>query len=158
MGSYHLVFFYRGSTRPPQAATGCHRPPQAARGSGSYHLIFFYRGSTRPPQAATGRHRLPRVLARNPANLPKSVFPPAQGCQIAPLGTLATPVEPKWHQGLAADSRGGQSPPKCDSNSSRICHQANKKTSIQASKHPCMGSQRSAAEAVAFSISIYMYM
>ena len=101
------------------------------------------------------RHRLPQaanILAQNPANLPKSVLPPAQECQIAPLGTLATPVEPKWHQGLAADTRGGQRPPKCDSNSSQICHRASQKTSIQASKHPRLGAQRSAAEAVAFSI------
>ena len=116
----------------------------------SYHLIFFYRGSTRLQQAATGRHRPPDLLAQNPANLPKSVLPPAQECQIAHLGTLATPVEPRWHQGLPADTKDGQRPPKCDSNSSQICHQAIKKTSIQASKHPSLGSQRSAAEAVAY--------
>ena len=32
--SYHLIFFYRGSTRLQKAATGRHRAPQAARGSG----------------------------------------------------------------------------------------------------------------------------
>ena len=108
-------------------------------------------GCNRLPQPATGCHRLPETLSQDPANLPKSVLPPAQECQIAHLGTLATPMEPKWHQGLAADTSGSQ----CDSNSSQICHQANKETSIQASKHPSLGSQRSAAEAVAFSISIH---
>ena len=106
---------------------------------------------------ATARHRMPqgaKILAPAPANLPKSVLPPAQECQIAPLGILATPVEPKGHQGLAADTSGGQRPPKCYSNASQICHQASKETSIQASKHPSLGSQRSAAEAVAFSICI----
>ena len=102
--------------------------------NGSYHLIFFYRGSTRAPQAATGRHRPPDLLAQNPANLPKSVLPPAQECQIAHLGTLATPVEPRWHQGLPADAKDGQRPPKCHSDSSQICRQAIKKTSIHASK------------------------
>ena len=107
---------------------------------------------------ATARHRLPDLLAQNPANLLKSVLPPAQECQIAHLGTLATLLEPKWHQGLAADTRSGQRPPKCYSNASQICHQASKKTSIQASKHPSLASQRSAAEAVAFSIYIYIYV
>ena len=101
------------------------------------------------PQAAD-------ILAQNPANLPKSVLPPAQECQIAHLGTLATPVEPRWHQGLPADAKDGQRPPKCHSDSSQICRQAIKKTSIHASKHPSLGSQRSAAEAVAFSIYIYI--
>ena len=90
----------------------------------------------RPPQPATGCHRLPDLLAQNPPNLHKSVLPPGPECQIAHLGTPAAPVEPKLHQGLAAVTRGGQRTPKCDSNSSQICHQANKKTSIQASKHP----------------------
>ena len=121
---------------------------------GSYHLIFFYRGSTPAQQGATGCHRPPGFWAQNPANLTKSVLPPAQECLIAHLVTLATPVEPKWHQGLAADSRGGQRPTKCNSNSSQICHQASKETSIQASKHPFLRSSRSAAEAVAFSIHI----
>ena len=84
---------------------------------------------------ATGCHRLPKILAQNPTNLAKWVFPPAQECQMAQLGALAAPVEPKWHQDLAADTRDSPNPPKCDSNSSQICHQANKKTSIQASKH-----------------------
>ena len=61
------------------------------------------------PQPATGRPRLPKILAQNPANLPKSVLPPSQECQIAHLGTLADPVEPKRYQGLAADTRGDQS-------------------------------------------------
>ena len=124
----------------PQAATGCQL------------------SVARTQLVATGRHRMPTFWFQNPANVPKSVLPPAQECQIAHLDTLATPVEPKWHQGLAADTRGGQSPPKCDSNSSRIWHQASKKPSIQASKHPSLGSQRSAAEAVAFSIYIYIYI
>ena len=71
---------------------------------------------------------------------------------MAQLGALATPVEPKWHQDLAADTRDGQSPPKCDSNSCQICHQPSKKTSIQASKPrvPEVGGR--ASEVVAFSI------
>ena len=89
---------------------------------------------------------------QNLAKLTKSMLPPAQDCQIAYLGPLADPVEPKCYQGLAADTRGDHRPPKCNSNSSQICHQASQKTSIQASKHPFIGSQRSAAEAVAFSI------
>ena len=86
-----------------------------------------------PPQGATGRQTF---WPQHTATLPKSVLPPAQECQIAPLGTLATPVEPKWHQGLPADTRGDQRPPKCNPNCCQICHQANTKTSIQASKHP----------------------
>ena len=121
----------------------------------SYHLIILSssigdllaRNSS--PQAATGCQG---SGPQNPANLPKSVLPPAQECQIAHLGTLATPVEPRWHQGLPADAKDGQRPPKCHSDSSQICRQAIKKTSIHASKHPSLGSQRSAAEAVAFSI------
>ena len=35
---------------------------------------------------AAGRHRLPRFWAQNPANLPKSMLPPAQERQIAHLG------------------------------------------------------------------------
>ena len=111
---------------------GCNRAPQAATGcqpSGPASTI----GRHRPPQAAN-------LLAQHPANLPKSVLPPAQECQIAHLGTLATPVEPKWHQGLAANTRSDQRPSKCSSNSVRIWHQANKKTSIRASKHPSLGS------------------
>ena len=124
--------------------------------------LFFYGGHSWPQQGSTGRHRpfqhgKPRAPTCSllPPWALKLMLPPAQECQIAPLGTPATPVEPKWHQGLAADTRYGQRPPKCDSNSSRIWHQANKKTSIRASKHPSLGSQRSAAEAVAF--SIYMH-
>ena len=94
----------------------------------------YQRGSTFVPQAATGRHRMPSFWPQNPANLPKSVFPPAQECQIPNLDTLATPVEPKWHQGLAADTKGGQRPPKCDSTLSRIWYQAER----QLSKHPCI--------------------
>ena len=116
-------------------------------------------------QAATARHSPPQAATgcqgsgpQNPANLPKSVLPPAQECQIAHLGTLATPVEPRWHQGLPADAKDGQRPPKCHSDSSQICRQAIKKTSIRASKHPSLGSQRSAAEAVAFSICIHIIM
>ena len=117
-------------------------------------------GCKSPPQPATGRHRPPRFWPQHPANLPKSVLPPAQEWQIAFLGTLDTPVEPRWHQGLPADAKDGQRPPKCHSDSSQICRQAIKKTSIRASKHPSLGSQRSAAEAVAFSIylSIYIYI
>ena len=103
---------------------------------GSLLAIILHRSITNPPQAATGRHNPPRFWLQNPANLRKSVLPPAQECHIAHLGPLATPVEPKLHPGLAADTRGGQSPPKCDSNSSQICHKGSKKTSIQASKHP----------------------
>ena len=51
----------------------------------------------RLPQGATG---CPRFWPRPPAKLPKSVLPPAQECQIAYLGTLSSPVEPKWHQSL----------------------------------------------------------
>ena len=56
-------------------------------------------------QPATGRHRMPRFWPQNPPNLLKSVFPPGQECQIAHLSTLASPVEPQWHQGLAADTK-----------------------------------------------------
>ena len=101
----------------------------------------------------TGRHRLPTPWPQNTTNLHESMLLPSQECQIAHLGTLASPVEPKWQQGLAAATTGAQRPPKYDSNSSQICNQASKKTSIPASKHPSLGSQRSAAEAVAFSIS-----
>ena len=114
-----------------------------------YHLKGVSLICHRAPQAATGRQ------TPSPPHLPlawKSVVPPAQECQIAHLGTLATPMTPKWHQRLAADTKGGQRPPKCDSNSCQICQRPSKKTSIQASKHPSLGSQRSAAEAVAFSI------
>ena len=104
-------------------------------------------------QAATGRQG---SGPQSPANLPKSVLPPTQECQIAHWGTLATAVEPKWHQGLAADTRRGQRPPKDNSNSSKILCKARRKTSIQASKHPSLGSQRSAAEAVAFSIILHI--
>ena len=45
---------------------------------------------------ATGCHKPPDLLAQNPANLPKSVLPPAQECQIARLSTLSNPVEPGW--------------------------------------------------------------
>ena len=44
------------------------------------------------PQPATGCHRPPDLLAQSPANLPKSVLPPARECQMAYLGTLPTPV------------------------------------------------------------------
>ena len=87
-------------------------------------------------QIATGR---PRFWLQDLLNLLKSELPPEQECQIAHLGTLATPMEATWHQGLAADTSGVQRSPKCDSNSSQICHQASKKTSTQASKHFCAG-------------------
>ena len=45
--SYHLMFFYRGSTRAPQAATGCHRPPKVVANL---------------PQPAKDCHKLPKVL------------------------------------------------------------------------------------------------
>ena len=51
------------------------------------------------------RDRPPKVLAQNLANMFRSVLPPTQDCKIAHLGSLAAPVEPKWHQGLASDSR-----------------------------------------------------
>ena len=93
--------------------------------------------STPPQQPATGRHGAPRFWPQNPANLLKSVLPPAQDCQIAYLGTLVDSVEPKRYQGLSAEvTRGDQRPSKCNLNSSQTCHQASKKTSIQASKHP----------------------
>ena len=110
----------------------------------SYHLIFFYRGSTRLQQSATGCHRPPNPLAQDPANLPKSVLPPAQECQMAQLGTLPEPVEPKCSHKLAgtipSDTTGDPRPPKSNPNWSHICHQASKKTSIQASKNPSLGS------------------
>ena len=62
----------------------------------------------------TGRHRPPGVLVQNHANLLKSVLPPAPECQIAYLRTLATPVEPKGHQGLAAYTRADQMLLKCN--------------------------------------------
>ena len=113
---------------------------------------------------ATRRHRLPEILAKNPENLPKSVLPPAQECQMAQLGALPEPVEPKCSHKLAgnipSDTTGEPRHPKCIPNWCQICHQAHKETIIQASKHPSLGSQRSAAEAVAFSIntSIYIYI
>ena len=92
----------------------------------------------------TGRHRLPDLLAQNPANLPKSVLPPAQECQTAHLGTLADPVESRCSHKLAgtipSDTTGDPRPPKSNPNWSHICHQATKKTSIQASKNPSLGS------------------
>ena len=54
----------------------------------SYYLIFFYRRSTRMQQSATGCHRAAEVLGQNPTNLPKSMLPPAQECQIDHLATL----------------------------------------------------------------------
>ena len=70
---------------------------------------------------ATGCHRAADLLAQNPAILPKSVLPPAQECHIAHLGTLVTPADPKWHQGLAADTRDGQRPPPPTSPERRVC-------------------------------------
>ena len=58
--------------------------------------------------------RLPTPGPENPANLLQSMLLPAQDCQIAYLGTLAAPVDPKLHPGVAADTKGGRSPPKCD--------------------------------------------
>ena len=75
---------------------------------------------------------------------------------MAQLGTLSEPVGSKCPHKLAgtipSDTTGDSRHPKCIPNWCQICHQANKETSIQASKHPSLGSQRSAAEAVAFSI------
>ena len=68
------------------------------------------------PSAATGCNSMPTFCPQNPANLPKSVLPPAQESQIAYLGMLADPDEPKRYQGLAADTRGNQRPSKCNSN------------------------------------------
>ena len=56
------------------------------------------------PQVAPGRHRAPqdaKFWPQNPANLPKSGLPPAQECQMAQLGTLPEPVEPKCSHKLA---------------------------------------------------------
>ena len=85
----------------------------------------------------TGRHRLPDLLVQNPANLPKSVLPPAQECQMAQLGALPEPVEPKCSHKLAgtipSDTTGDPRHPKCNPNWCQICHQA---TQRQASEHP----------------------
>ena len=109
-----------------------------------------------PPQAAKPPGP---ESAQNPANLTKSVLPPAQECQMAHSGTLADPVEPNCYHRLAgtipSDTTGDQRPPKCNPTWCQVCQQATTKTRIQASKHPFLGSQRSAAEAVAFSIYIY---
>ena len=100
---------------------------------------------------------LPDTLAQSLANLPKSVLPPAQECQMAHLGaladTMADPVEPKFYhrpaRTIPSNTAGNQRPPNCSANSCQICHRANTKTSIQTSRHPCLGSQSLAAEPVA---------
>ena len=54
-------------------------------------------GCNSPPQGATGGQTF---WLQNMADLLKSVLPPAQEGQIPHLGTLNTPMELTWHQGL----------------------------------------------------------
>ena len=86
------------------------------------------------PQAATGR---PTPWPQDPANLPKSVLPPAQECQPAHLGTLADPAESRGSHKLArtipSDTTGDPRHPKCNQNWYQICH---RRTRRQSSKHP----------------------
>ena len=56
---------------------------------------------------------------------------------MAQLGTLPEPVEPKWHQGLAADTRGGQRLPNATQIGAKSATRQHndKHPSIQASMH-----------------------
>ena len=105
---------YKGHRYPPQAATVAHRPPDpelprqpkqpwrphdsSSQGRMlSYLLIGATVPSHRLPQGALGR---PTPSSSAPTLALKLMLSPAQECQLAHLGTLATPAEPKWHQSL----------------------------------------------------------
>ena len=59
--------------------------------------LFFYGGHSSAQSDEIRRHRPPKGLVQNPANLCKSVLPPAQECQIAHWSTLSDPVESTCH-------------------------------------------------------------
>ena len=153
------------------AAVGRHRGFQAARGSGPEsgkpkhkHLSIHAAKTAWIPyciilkgqhSGATGDFKLPGVLAQNLVNLPKSALPLAQECRMAHLGTLANPVEPKCYHRLAGTTKGLQNVIQIRPESGT---RSATKTCIQASKHPSLGSKRSAAEAVAFKLNNSYYM
>ena len=110
--SYHLIFFYRGSTRPQLVATGCHRLP-----------TFW-------PQNRANLHKsvLPPGPECQTAHLGTLADPVESRCSHKLAGTIPS------------DTTGDPRPPKSNPNWSHICHQATTKTSIQASKNPSLGS------------------
>ena len=104
----------------PRMTYACSSPGWMVQNLINYSSIG---GTARLKPGATG---CPTLSPHLPPWALKLMLPPAQECQIAHLGILATPADSRWHQGLAADTRGGQRPPKYDSNSFQNWHQATK--------------------------------